>query len=155
MVGGHYRQPLQFDAVTMAQAAGRVRGIREVGRRLVDGASPAWSDELREEFFSALAEDFNTPAALAVVARWLAAAREAPQPVGRDALREMLQVLGLEGLVEAETAAPPELVELALAREEARAVRDWATADRLRDDLLTAGWTVRDGLDGPELVAAG
>jgi cysteinyl-tRNA synthetase len=37
----------------------------------------------------------------------------------------------------------------------ARAARDWAEADRLRDELAAAGWQVRDGAAGPELVRAG
>ena len=36
----------------------------------------------------------------------------------------------------------------------AREARDWAEADRLRDELRALGWEVRDGPDGPELVPA-
>jgi cysteinyl-tRNA synthetase len=37
-------------------------------------------------------------------------------------------------------------------REAARAERDWALADTLRDRLRELGWEVRDGPDGPELL---
>jgi cysteinyl-tRNA synthetase len=40
------------------------------------------------------------------------------------------------------------------ARERARAARDWAQADELRDQLRALGWEVRDGPDGPELLPA-
>jgi cysteinyl-tRNA synthetase len=40
------------------------------------------------------------------------------------------------------------------AREEARAAKDFAEADRLRDALRSRGWEVRDGPAGPELVPA-
>ena len=154
-VGGHYRQPLQFDEGTMADAAGRARRIREAGRRLVDGPSPAWSSPLEERFFAALAEDFNTPAALAVVAEWVTAANRADGAIGRDGLVAMLWVLGLETLVAAGGDGPPAAVrELAHARARARAERDFAASDRLRDEIAAAGWSVRDGPDGPELVPA-
>jgi cysteinyl-tRNA synthetase len=64
----------------------------------------------------------------------------------------MLGVLGLEGLLAAEAGPPPEAVELLEARQAARANKDWAEADRLRDELRALGWEVRDGPDGPELV---
>ena len=154
-VGGHYRQPLQFDDTTMADAAGRARRIREVGRRLVDGPSPSWSAELEERFFSALAEDFNTPAALAVVAEWVSNANRAGAAVGRDGLVDMLGVLGLETLLVSGAEGPPAAVlELARDRVIAREAHDWEASDRLRDAITAAGWVVRDAPDGPELVRA-
>jgi len=50
--------------------------------------------------------------------------------------------------------APPAVTALADQREAARRTRDWAEADRLRDELREMGWEVRDGPQGPELVKA-
>jgi len=149
---GHYRQPLQFDESTMAAAAGRVRRIREAGRRLTDGPSPEWSEDLEERFWADLAEDFNTPAALATVAEWVNQANRADGPVGRDGLAEMLRVLGLEGLALSGDRPPEAVYELARARAAARKDADWAASDRLRDEIADAGWSIRDGPEGPELV---
>ncbi|MCW3012379.1 MAG: cysteine--tRNA ligase, partial [Solirubrobacterales bacterium] len=133
LVGGHYRQPLQFDASTLADAAGRARRIREAGRRLIDGPSPPWSADLEERFRAALAEDFNTPAGLAVVAEWVSEANRSEEPVGRDGLARMLWVLGLDTLLEAgDDEAPAAVRELARARAAAREARDFAASDRLR-----------------------
>ena len=41
---------------------------------------------------------------------------------------------------------------LARQRTEARAAKDFAEADRLRDEVRAAGWEIRDGPTGPELV---
>ncbi len=66
----------------------------------------------------------------------------------------MLELLGLEGLLAVATEGPPpELVALAGERAQARAAKDFAASDRIRDELLAAGWVVRDGPDGPELLA--
>jgi cysteinyl-tRNA synthetase len=132
-----------------------VRRIRDAGRRLVDGPSPEWSTPLRERFLDSLAYDFNTPKALAEVAEWVREANRSDEQVGAADLREMLGLLGLEGLLEAEQeAAPPELIELRDAREQARRARDYAEADRLREEIRARGWEVRDGPEGPELLPA-
>ncbi|HWD76034.1 MAG TPA: cysteine--tRNA ligase [Solirubrobacteraceae bacterium] len=155
--GAHYRQPMEFDDERLAEAAARAEGIRNTARRLVDGPSPEWSAPLRERFFDALAADFNTPRALAVVSEWEREANRSPQrTVGADHLREMLDVLGLGDLVETSAVAVPEdVMALRDARERARRECDWEAADRLRDELRRLGWDVRDGPSGPELFPAG
>jgi cysteinyl-tRNA synthetase len=151
--GGHYRQPVEFDDQRLEEAAARVKRIREAARKLIPGASPDWSSPLRERFFDALAYDFNTPRALAEVFDWVREANASDSSVGEADLREMLGVLGLENLLEADDAdAPLEAVELSDAREQARAARDYGEADRLREQLRELGWEVRDGSGGPELL---
>jgi cysteinyl-tRNA synthetase len=150
---GHYRQPVEFDEERLAEAAARVQRIREAGRRLRSGPSPAWSAPLRERFFAALAEDFNTPSAVATLSAWVRESNRAGSAVGDEDLREMLGVLGLGNLLDPDAAkVPPEVAELRDARERARAARDYVEADRLREELAALGWEVRDGPDGAELL---
>ena len=151
--GGHYRQPIEFDADRLEEASARAQRIRETARGLVPGDSPAWSAPLRERFFDALAEDFNTPAALAAMSDWVRVANRSPSAVGDADLREMLSILGLENLLEvAAPEAPAEVRELSEARERVRQDRDFAEADRLREQIRALGWEVRDGPSGPELL---
>ena len=155
-IAGHYRQPIEFDDERMREATAQVQRIREAARRLHEGPSPAWSGPLRERFFDALADDFSTPAALAAVFDWVREANRSTEPVGDADLREMLQVLGLDNLLAVdEVSAPDEVRDLLEARERARAGRDFAEADRLRDEIRTLGWEVRDSAQGPELLPAG
>jgi cysteinyl-tRNA synthetase len=153
--GGHYRQPIEFDDERLSEAKLQVARIEEAARRrLAPGDSPGWSAPLRERFFDSLAEDFNTPRALAVAFDWVREANRSDVRVGDRDLREMLAVLGLENLLDvAQVEIPPEVLELVRLRERARAERDYAKADRLRDQLRDSGWEVRDGPDGPELLA--
>jgi cysteinyl-tRNA synthetase len=75
--------------------------------------------------------------------------------VGDADLREMLDMLGLESLLEAQRdQAPAEVIELSAAREQARREKDYAEADRLREEIRARGWEVRDGPEGPELLPA-
>jgi cysteinyl-tRNA synthetase len=152
---GHYRQPVEFNEERLDQAAEDVRRIREVARRLVAGPSPEWSAALREEFFAALAEDFNTPRARAALFGWVSEARRSAEPAGDADLREMLGVFALENLLEVESVAvPDDVVDRGRRRDAARAARDWALADQLRDEIRALGWDVRDGPDGPEFLRA-
>jgi cysteinyl-tRNA synthetase len=152
---GHYRQPIEFDEARLEQAAASTRRLREAAHRLTEGRSPAWSAPIREQFLAALASDFNTPRALAAVFQWVREANQAAAGVGGADLREMLDLLGLANLLEVELpAAPPELARLSELRERARAARDYAEADRLRDEIRARGWEVRDGPNGAELVFA-
>ena len=151
--GGHYRQPISFTPESLEAAAGGVRRICEAGRRLVPGPSPEQLAVHREAFYDALADDFNTARALAAMYEWISEANKL-EGVGSDDLRGMLEVLGLESLLEAGEGPPEEAVALAERRAAARAERDWAAADALRDELRQLGWEVRDGPQGPELVPA-
>jgi cysteinyl-tRNA synthetase len=126
-LGGHWRKPIDYSDEVLQQAAAQAESFRNVFR----GPSESGGDW--EAFAAALDDDFNTPDALAVMHAW------------RDhaLLRGGLEVFGLESLAEAEP-APAELEELARARLEARAQKDFATSDRLRDEIAEAGWEVRD-----------
>jgi cysteinyl-tRNA synthetase len=154
-VGAHYRQPLAYDDGTLEQARARVARVREGARGLVDGPSPEDMRPHRDAFFTALADDFNTAGALGPLFDWVREANRRTEPVGRGDLVEMLGMLGLERLAAPEARAP-EAEDRALLerRQAARAGRDYAEADRLRDALRERGWEVRDGAAGAELVPA-
>src|SRR3954449_10271411 len=145
-VSGHYRQPIQYSEETLTAARTGVRRLREAARLLEPGASPEDMAPLRERFFAALADDFGTPEAMAAVWDWV---RESNRRggVGGDDLREMLAVFALDNLLAAPAAdgEPDEAARALLERrEEARAARDFAAADRLRDELHALGWQGRD-----------
>jgi cysteinyl-tRNA synthetase len=155
-VSAHYRQPMQYSPETLGAARTGVRRLREAARLLKPGPSPEDMAPLRERFFAALADDFRTPEALAAVWDWV---RESNRRggVGSDDLREMLGVLGLDNLLDEAAAdgGPDDDARALLERREAaRAARDFAEADRLRDELTALGWQVRDSPAGPELVRA-
>jgi cysteinyl-tRNA synthetase len=127
-----WRKPIDFSAETMTQAAARRDTLRNAFT-----LEPAPVEEERwDAFVAALEDDFDTPAALAVLHDW-AAARQL------ELLERGLSIFGL-GSLAARAEAPPEVAELADRRSRARAERDFATADRLRDELAALGWQMRD-----------
>jgi len=129
---GHWRKPIDFSDETMEQAAARLESLRNAFT--LEAAAP---DESRWEAFAAAVEDdFDTPAALAVLHEW-ASDRQL------ELLRRGLEVFGLESIAEREQ-APPQVADLAERRAAARAARDFASSDRLRDELASTGWEMRD-----------
>jgi cysteinyl-tRNA synthetase len=158
IVSGHYRQPLAFSPSELEDADRRVSRIRDALRRLEAGApSPTDMSSHREALFAALANDFNTPAALASLFEWVREANRRGGGVGDGDLREMLSVLGLGGLTPLEAAGDvasidPEAVSLLAQREQARGARDFQEADRIREELRERGWDIRDSPEGPELI---
>ena len=151
LASAHYRQPMVYGEEPLAAAAAGVQRIRGAARRLVPGASPRGLRALHERFFEALADDFNTPSALAAMWDWIREANRRTEPVGDRDLREMLRVLALENLFE--VGGPPDAV-LALARARAleRDAGAFGRADELRAQIEAAGWSVRDTASGFELT---
>jgi len=133
----HWSKPVDFSDDDIEAAASRAAGFREVFR----GSSEPAPDRAWQRFSAALEDDFNTPAALAVMHEWR----------DHELLRRALGIFGLESLAE-EDDPPAELVALAERRIDARTARDFDEGDRLRDEIRAAGWDVRDEADGFRLV---
>ncbi|MGV1047489.1 MAG: cysteine--tRNA ligase [Solirubrobacterales bacterium] len=165
LVSGHYRQPLAFGPEEMEQSVARVERLRNFFREHPVGeageASPSRSSggsvetspaSRLERFREALADDFNTPMALAEAFELVGEANRGELPGAPESLREMLELVGLDSIASVEIGADSEAERLMAERERARAAKDFERADALRDQLAELGWTVRDSAEGPRLV---
>jgi len=139
-LGAHWRKPIEFGDEVLVQARAQVDAFRNffLDRRAADEAGET---VLEEELAAVLDDDFNTPEALALFHAW----RDREE---WTSLRWGLGLFGLGSLAESED-APAEVTELAERRREARASKDFAGADRLRDEIAAAGWEVRDVAEPP------
>ncbi len=161
LVSGHYRQPLAFSEDALGDAVARVERIRNFAReRLPETGVGAVTDDpdaarLHDEFFAALADDFNTPRAMAAVFDLVAEGCKRELAAGRVALEEMLPMVGLEELLEPDGAVDADAARLLAERDQARAERDFERADQLRDELDGRGYEVRDGPEGARLIRRG
>jgi len=137
LMTGAWSKPVDFDDEVMKQAAARADRFRDVFRSPHEPApGSAW-----KRFAAALEDDFNTPAALAVMHEWR----------DHELLRRAFAIFGLESLAEQEV-APADVAELAERRQAAREAQDFEEADRLRAELEAAGWEARDEPGGYRLV---
>jgi cysteinyl-tRNA synthetase len=174
LLNGHYRKPVDFAPGAIGQvktALGRLHRLigpplDEPGGMGLDElaslALPAAAVAHRDRFVAAMDADFNTGAAIAELFQ-LASLVGKAAPAEQDTLRRLVRDLGrLIGLFQPgdgrDTAAAPagaadERLAAAMAviielRQKARANRDFATSDLIRDRLKAAGITIKDGKDG-------
>ena len=173
LASGHYRQPLAFDPDQMRQAVARVERLRNFFREHREGEEPGEAPPEKqrggsvgaspdspparrvENFRAALADDFNTSKAMAEVFELIGEANRDQIPGAPEAVREMLELLGLESVAEPEGGGDDEAEQLLDEREEARAAKDFDRADEIRERLGELGWEVRDSADGARLVPKG
>jgi cysteinyl-tRNA synthetase len=174
LISGHYRQPIAFSPQQMEQSVAQVERFRnffrdhpvgepgeapsEQQRGGSSGASPGSpSAERLEKFMEALADDFNTPRALAEAFELVGEANREDVLGAGEALREMLELVGLSTLTQPDEGVETDkrAQELLEEREEARAAKDFGRADEIRDRLAELGWEVRDSEGGARLVPRG
>jgi len=177
-VGSHYRSPMEFSGELLDEAGHQVERLRNLFRSLDEYADgrpitgctgeadltlAATLDERRLGFDAALADDLNTAGALGevfVLARdvniALASGSLSTATVGvvREGVRHMIHILGLDAVAEKVGEIPEDVVRLAAERHESRLAKDYAAADRLRDEILARGYEVRDAPGGYKVVPA-
>jgi cysteinyl-tRNA synthetase len=163
LIAVHYRKPLEFGDEPLAAAAAavdRLDALRAALRGYEEATAdqpelPETLDRARGAFEAALSDDLNVSAALGALFdlvrdlnRHIDARRLSTADAGRalELLGALDAVLGIAPS-EDET-LDPAMAALLEARAAARAARDWATSDRLRDELLAAGILVEDTRDG-------
>lgn len=156
----HYRSVLDYRPSSLQEAATAIERVESFLAATQDLLKP--DREVPEAFAEAMDDDMNIPRALAVLHEQtragntaLAAGEDASEAA--NAVMAMAEVLGLaqlmsfnaEGASDAEHEALDALIQAVLAeRADARAQKDWAKADAMRDLLFSAGVKVRDGAEG-------
>ena len=156
----HYRSILDYRPSSLQEAATAIERVEAFLAATQDVLKPG--REVPEAFAEAMDDDVNIPRALAVLHEQtragnaaLAAGEEVSEAA--NAVMAMAEVLGLaqlmsfnaEGTSGAEHEALDALIQAVLAeRADARAQKDWAKADAMRDLLASAGVQVKDGANG-------
>ena len=153
----HYRSPLEVTTENLARAERTLdKSIDAFARRF--GAVTTTPDPaVLEQFKEKMDEDFNTPPAMAVMfdaIRKANAAADAGHTATAERLSaavfELIDMLGLRSTAE-DVVVDDQSKALATERDAARAAKDWAQADALRDQLVALGWKAEDGPDGTRL----
>lgn len=160
-----YREPLNFTVEGLEAARKALARLDEWSRRLEEFASgaaePLPEGLAPEKFGEALDDDLNISAALGALFELI---RESNKLLDtgsftpgqakallawRDRINTVL------ALAPEEAGVPDDIQKLVSRRAEARVGRDWALSDRLRDEILEAGWQVKDTKDGQKLSRKG
>lgn len=137
--------------------------------RCRDGLERVGSDELTTAiatangaFTAAMQEDLNVSEALAAVFEFVGAVNRAVPTVAAATaalatfarFEDVLGCFGGEPKADTTGEAPAELLALLPQRKAAKQAKDWATADRIRDQIAAAGWKIVDTAQGPRLERA-
>jgi cysteinyl-tRNA synthetase len=156
---GHYRTPMNF---TWEAVEGAQQGLNRLTRAylsLSTASAGRVDPAFKRDFYAALGNDLNTAQALARV--WeLVKDEKTPAPSKKKSLELADKILGL-GFTQKREAAklavieekelPEEVKELVRAREDARASRDFAKADELREEIESKGYALKDTPQGAEV----
>jgi cysteinyl-tRNA synthetase len=172
----HYSQPIDYSGEILEEKRRSYERLLRLYRQISGSGGSSELDaslaaELRERFDAAMHDDLNTPEAIAAIFEVAGrAGREISDHPGAsrefsslaEVLRDVLTVFGFD--LKEELAADVDGVRVrydedpggdvlrrAAERERARREKDWASADRLRDELYTEGWAVEDTPKGPVL----
>jgi cysteinyl-tRNA synthetase len=158
LLTAHYRTKLSFheDGLRSARQsrASLIRKVVELRQRAGQGGAAADGDPAaeayRQQFRTAIGNDFNLPEALAVV--WGAIKDEALAPAQRLALMtDFDRILGLD-LATAQLVLTDHQRALVAEREQARKDKNWPRADELRKALAQEGLEVKDSPAGPVVL---
>jgi cysteinyl-tRNA synthetase len=156
----HYRSPMEVTRDSIADARQALARLDAFARRTADLVRVEPDADTLAQFRDLMDDDLNTAGALDIIFRTVRAAHQAldiddettAEPLAA-AVRSMCGAVGLE-LSDAPEEVPADIVEKAEQREAARAARDWAAADALRDEIQAAGWVLDDGPQGTTIRRA-
>ena len=165
MLSAHYRNPVNFSEELIAQAASamaRIKNCRENLKHIMatGSGSPVNVKEkiraLEDSFRNAMDDDLNTAEAIGAIFEYirdvnLAFEHGGDKKSAQGALAALDKVLDVLGLVPREEAIPAEVLELVKRRQEARANKNYAEADALRDRIAALGYEVKDTPEGPKI----
>jgi len=155
----HYRSPMEVTSTAVVDAQAALARLDSFARRteeLAEATSQGDADaEVLGRFSNAMENDLDTAQGVDLLFRQVRAANTALDQGDKDGARraavtgrQIAIALGLEFHL-ADDQIPTKILELVETRQAARASRDFARADQIRDDLAEQGWVVEDSTEGP------
>ncbi len=147
----NYRAQINFTFEAMDAAKTALARLRDGYLKHSEGEEDISDDEIRDyetRFLDAINDDLNMPVAMSVV--WDVVKNPKKSKKLQQLLLKFDEVLGLDlkNYQKTESVLPDEIQELIKGRNEARQNRDWVESDRIRDLLISKGYSVKDSKEG-------
>lgn len=147
----NYRAQINFTFEAMEAAKVALGRLREGYLKHAEGTEDVSEEEIKvyeEKFLEAINDDLNMPVAMSVV--WDVVKNPNKSKKLQNLLLKFDEVLGLnlKDYQKEESVLPEDIQALVTERNEARANKNWAESDRIRDLLIEKGYTVKDSKEG-------
>lgn len=148
----HYRNKLNFTWEGLASSQSALARLKEgyaKHKEGLDNIDDTQVEEYRKKFHEAINDDMNMPMAMSIV--WDVVKNPNKSKKLAELLLDFDKVMGLkitEPIFKKEEEIPEEIAQIVEKRKQARANKDWATSDALRDELKEKGYNVKDSKDG-------
>jgi len=139
VLSAHYRSPLDFSLENLANAQNSYNRLKTIIPELKNDNK--MNKDCLEEFENAIADDLDTPKAIAVMWKLL---RDENANGKIKTIEKMDQIFGLDLLEKREIKIPRNVQELLKQRQQAREKKDFKKADELRDEIEKLGFGVKD-----------
>lgn len=152
---GSYRNKINFTWEGIEANSKALIKLREGYQKHLNGEDNVSCDtinEFEEKFHKAINDDLNIPLAMGIV--WDAIKYEKKSPDIAKLLAKFDTILAIDidrKPVQEENNIPKEIIELAEKRKQARINKNWAESDKLRDEILSKGYTIKDTKEGYEI----
>ncbi len=171
---GHYRSPINFSDELLESAKTSLERISNcvnnlgflLGSAELKEAGPdddkliAAAEEAGEKFVTHMDDDLNTADALTDIFELVKVANTLSQSgkvsgkamtVAKDKILELTDTLGIELFKEEESGIPQDILDMVETRAQAKKEKNFAEADRIRDELKAKGYSVKDTPNGPQV----
>lgn len=145
----HYRSPIEVTDETLRDAERGLERLDSFARRF-PSAEAAPDEAALDRFRSLMDDDLSTPQATALLFDLVGRANASGDAAAAAAAYEIAKAVGLT-LRSEDTAVPEDVQVLVRERDEARASKDWARSDAIRDQLQADGWVVEDTPHGTKV----
>ena len=152
---GSYRNKINFTWEGIEANSKALIKLREGYQKHLNGGENVSCEiinEFEEKFHKAINDDLNIPLAMGIV--WDAIKYEKKSPDIAKLLAKFDTILAIDidrKPVQEENNIPKEIIELAEKRKQARINKNWAESDKLRDEILSKGYTIKDTKEGYEI----
>ncbi len=165
MLDAHYASPINFSRELLLQsqsAYARIQNCRENLQYYMEHPKDAHVDvnaaakELHDKFLECMDDDLNTAGAIGAIFEYIKTVNTlfgqgAEKDAAARALSELDERLFVLGLLKEDAGVPKEVAELAEKRAAARAQKDWARSDALREQIKELGYEIKDTPDGMKI----
>ena len=162
MLSAHYANPINFshDLLMQAQSAlSRIDNCRENLKFIINGDYSYnidlsdLIDKTRADFRVAMDDDLNTADAIGVIFEYIKElnvifAENKDSKSAESALKVLDELLDVLGLLKEDDEIPENIISMAEQRNEARKNKDYALADKLRDEISSLGYEIKDTPEG-------